>query len=78
MEDLSGFERRCKPEPVPPCDNSTFGCCPDGFHSAEGPFGAGCQGIQNLAQDFDFSFSFTLKVYVEDNYFIRLIDIEFQ
>ena len=28
-DDLAGFERRCKPEPVEPCGNSTFGCCPD-------------------------------------------------
>ncbi len=43
MDDLANFERRCKPEPVPPCDNSTFGCCPDAFHSATAPFGEGCE-----------------------------------
>ena len=37
--------QRCKPEPVEPCQNSTFGCCPDGFHSANGPFDAGCDPI---------------------------------
>lgn len=34
-------EQRCKPEPVDPCVNSTFGCCPDDFHSAAGPFNEG-------------------------------------
>ena len=40
--DLSLFSRRCKPEPVEPCENSTYGCCPDGFFSASGPFQEGC------------------------------------
>ena len=31
-------ERRCKPEPVEPCQESKHGCCPDNFHSAKGPF----------------------------------------
>ena len=25
-----------------PCGNTTFGCCPDGFYAAEGPFKQGC------------------------------------
>eukprot|EP00095_Tigriopus_kingsejongensis_P009815 maker-scaffold239_size242058-snap-gene-1.22 protein:Tk09815 transcript:maker-scaffold239_size242058-snap-gene-1.22-mRNA-1 annotation:"Papilin" len=45
-EDLAGFERRCKPQAIEPCMNSTFGCCPDEFHSAQGPFGEGCQEIK--------------------------------
>ena len=40
--DLSLFSKRCKPEPVEPCDNSTYGCCPDGFFSPTGAFGEGC------------------------------------
>lgn len=40
--DLSLFSKRCKPEPVVPCDNSTYGCCPDGFFSPTGPFNEGC------------------------------------
>merc|ERR1712008_444503 len=40
--DLSIFSKRCKPEPVEPCGNTTFGCCPDEFHAAEGPFKEGC------------------------------------
>lgn len=40
--DLSIFSRRCKPEKIEPCGNSTYGCCPDGFFAAEGPFDEGC------------------------------------
>ena len=27
---------------VEPCGNTTFGCCPDEFYAAEGPFKEGC------------------------------------
>ena len=37
LQSLFG-EKRCKPEPVEPCDGSKHGCCPDSFHSAKGPF----------------------------------------
>ena len=37
LQDLFG-EKRCKPEPVEPCEDSKHGCCPDNFHSAKGPF----------------------------------------
>ena len=40
--DLSLFSRRCKPPPVEPCANATYGCCPDGFFAATGPFNEGC------------------------------------
>ena len=40
--DLSLFSKRCKPEPVEPCSNSTYGCCPDGFFTPTGPFNEGC------------------------------------
>ena len=36
------FDKRCKPEPVVPCSNTTFGCCPDGFNAAVGPFDKDC------------------------------------
>ena len=36
------FDKRCKPEPVEPCSNTTFGCCPDGFNAAVGPFHKDC------------------------------------
>ena len=45
LQSLFG-KQRCKPEPVEPCKNSTFGCCPDGFNSAEGPFNAGCVEVK--------------------------------
>ena len=45
-DDLAGFEKRCKPEKVEPCANSTFGCCPDEFFAAKGPFGEGCIEIK--------------------------------
>ena len=45
LQSLFG-KQRCKPEPVEPCVNSTFGCCPDGFNSAEGPFNAGCDEVK--------------------------------
>ena len=45
LQSLFG-KQRCKPEPVEPCKNSTFGCCPDGFNSAEGPFNAGCDEVK--------------------------------
>ena len=45
-QDLAGFEKRCKPEPVEPCDETEFGCCPDGFNAASGPFGAECGQIR--------------------------------
>ena len=34
--------KRCKPEPLEPCANSTFGCCPDGVNAASGPFDQDC------------------------------------
>ena len=40
-------EPRCMPEPVEPCANSTFGCCPDNFHSASGPFNEGCAEVKS-------------------------------
>jgi hypothetical protein len=40
--DLSIFSRRCKPAPMEPCGNTTYGCCPDGFFAASGPFNEGC------------------------------------
>ncbi len=40
--DLSLFSKRCKPAPVEPCSNSSYGCCPDGFFSPTGPFNEGC------------------------------------
>ena len=45
-EDLAGFEKRCKPEPREPCQDSTYGCCPDGFNAALGPFGQECPEIR--------------------------------
>ena len=41
LQDIFG-EKRCKPEPVEPCSNTTFGCCKDGFNAATGPFDEGC------------------------------------
>ena len=35
-------ERRCKPDPYVDCSNTTFGCCPDGFNAAAGPFDQDC------------------------------------
>lgn len=35
-------EPRCKPEPHVDCSNTTFGCCPDEFNAASGPFDEGC------------------------------------
>ena len=40
--DYSLFSRRCKPEKVEPCANTTYGCCPDGFFAATGAFNEGC------------------------------------
>ena len=37
LQELFG-EKRCKPEPVEPCEDSKHGCCPDNFHGAKGPF----------------------------------------
>ena len=37
LQELFG-EKRCKPEPVEPCEDSKHGCCPDNFHRAKGPF----------------------------------------
>ena len=35
-------ERRCKPAPLVDCSNTTFGCCPDNFNAAAGPFDLDC------------------------------------
>ena len=35
-------ERRCKPAPLVDCSNTTFGCCPDDFNAAAGPFDLDC------------------------------------
>ena len=40
--DYSICSRRCKPEKVEPCANTTYGCCPDGFFAATGAFNEGC------------------------------------
>eukprot|EP00094_Tigriopus_californicus_P005670 TCALIF_05465-PA protein Name:"Similar to Ppn Papilin (Drosophila melanogaster)" AED:0.16 eAED:0.17 QI:0/0/0/0.82/0.81/0.82/34/0/2463 len=45
-EDLAGFKKRCKPEAIEPCANSTYKCCPDNFHAAQGPFGEGCEEVK--------------------------------
>ena len=46
-DDLVGFEKRCKPViPKEACGNTTYGCCPDEYFAAEGPFGEGCQEIK--------------------------------
>ena len=44
LEELQALfgEKRCKPEPVEPCSNTTFGCCPDEFNAASGPFDKDC------------------------------------
>lgn len=33
-----------------PCANSTFGCCPDNFFAAAGPFGQDCQEIKTCEE----------------------------
>ena len=47
LQSLFG-EKRCKPEPVDPCEDSKHGCCPDNFHSAKGPFYEGIDSYSKV------------------------------
>ena len=66
LQDLFG-EKRCKPEPVEPCEDSKHGCCPDNFHSAKGPFFEGNTLTKYIFKIFLEAFKFLSQI---SNFFL--------